>query len=80
MRQKNRLNNWISIRMGMVIVIFLGVSCGSMKSSTPPPAKDRLTDRQLGEVIAGLPDNSVYLALIAEVGIPVPAAIRDEGL
>lgn len=37
-------------------------------------------DRQLGEVIAGLPDNSVYLALIAEVGIPVPAAIRDEGL
>ena len=56
MRQKNRLNNWISIRMGMVIVIFLGVSCGSM------------------------PDNSVYLALIAEVGIPVPAAIRDEGL
>lgn len=44
MRQKNRLNNWISIRMGMVIVIFLGVSCGSMKSSTPPPAKDRLTE------------------------------------
>lgn len=35
-------------------------------------------DRQLGEVIAGLPDNSVYLALIAAVGIPVPAAIRDE--
>ena len=77
MRQKNRLNNWISIRMGMVIVIFLGVSCGSMKSSTPPPAKDRLTEI---EFIAGLPDNSVYLALIAEVGIPVPAAIRDEGL
>ena len=73
MRLKNRLNNWISIRMGMVIVIFLGVSCGSMRSSTPPPAKD-------GEVIAGLPDNSVYLALIAAVGIPVPAAIRDEGL
>ena len=47
MRQKNRLNNWISIRMGMVIVIFLGVSCGSMKSSTPPPAKDRLTERLL---------------------------------
>lgn len=44
MRLKNRLNNWISIRMGMVIVIFLGVSCGSMKSSTPPPAKDRLTE------------------------------------
>ena len=44
MRQKNRLNNWISIRMGMVIVIFLGVSCGSTKSSTPPPAKDRLTE------------------------------------
>ena len=44
MRQKNRLNNWISIRMGMVIVIFLGVSCGSMRSSTPPPAKDRLTE------------------------------------
>ena len=61
--------------MGMVIVIFLGVSCGSMKSSTPPPAKDRLT-----EIDSGLPDNSVYLALIAEVGIPVPAAIRDEGL
>ena len=34
MRLKNRLNNWISIRMGMVIVIFLGVSCGSMRSST----------------------------------------------
>ena len=80
MRQKNRLNNWISIRMGMVIVIFLGVSCGSMKSSTPPPAKDRLTEIDSLEVIAGLPDNSVYLALIAEVGIPVPAAIRDEGL
>ena len=30
--------------MGMVIVIFLGVSCGSMRSSTPPPAKDRLTE------------------------------------
>ena len=44
MRLKNRLNNWISIRMGMVIVIFLGVSCGSMRSSTPPPAKDRLTE------------------------------------
>ena len=78
MRQKNRLNNWISIRMGMVIVIFLGVSCGSMKSSTRQGSFNG--DRQLGEVIAGLPDNSVYLALIAEVGIPVPAAIRDEGL
>ena len=75
MRQKNRLNNWISIRMGMVIVIFLGVSCGSMKSSTPPPAKDRLTEIDSLERL--LPD---YLALIAEVGIPVPAAIRDEGL
>ena len=41
MRLKNRLNNWISIRMGMVIVIFLG---GSMRSSTHPPAKDRLTE------------------------------------
>ena len=80
MRLKNRLNNWISIRMGMVIVIFLGVSCGSMRSSTPPPAKDRLTEIDSLERFAGLPDNSVYLALIAAVGIPVPAAIRDEGL
>ena len=64
--------------MGMVIVIFLGVSCGSMKSSTPPPAKDRLTEIDSLERL--LPDNSVYLALIAAVGIPVPAAIRDEGL
>ena len=78
MRLKNRLNNWISIRMGMVIVIFLGVSCGSMRSSTPPPAKDRLTEIDSLERL--LPDNSVYLALIAAVGIPVPAAIRDEGL
>ena len=77
MRLKNRLNNWISIRMGMVIVIFLGVSCGSMRSSRQGSFNG---DRQLGEVIAGLPDNSVYLALIAAVGIPVPAAIRDEGL
>ena len=80
MRLKNRLNNWISIRMGMVIVIFLGVSCGSMRSFTSSRQGSFNGDRQLGEVIAGLPDNSVYLALIAAVGIPVPAAIRDEGL
>lgn len=66
MRLKNRLNNWISIRMGMVIVIFLGVSCGSMRSSTPPPAKDRLTEiDSLERLLPDCPDNSVYLALIA---------------
>lgn len=44
MRLMNRPNNRISIRIGIVIMIFLGVFCGSVKSSMPPPAKDRLME------------------------------------
>ena len=43
MRLMNLFNNRISIRIGVVIMISL-VFCGSMKSSTPPPGKDRLTE------------------------------------
>ena len=43
MRLMNLFDNGISIRIGVVIMISL-VFCGSMKSSTPPPGKDRLTE------------------------------------
>lgn len=54
MRLMNRFNDWISMRIGMILVISLGVFSVSVKSSTPPPAKDRLAEIDSLEML--LPD------------------------
>lgn len=80
MRLMNLFDNGISIRIGVVIMISL-VFCGSMKSSTPPPGKDRLTEiDSLERDITGLPDDSVYFTHIAAVGFALSARAQNERL
>ena len=74
MRLMNLFNNRISIRIGVVIMISL-VFCGSMKSSTPPPGKDRLT-----EIDSLEPDDRVYFTYIAAVGFALSARSQNERL
>ena len=77
MRLMNLFDNGISIRIGVVIMISL-VFCGSMKSSTPPPGKDRLTEIDSLEKV--LPDDSVYFTHIAAVGFALSARAQNERL
>lgn len=69
MRLMNLFNNRISIRIGVVIMISL-VFCGSMKSSTPPPGKDRLTEiDSLERVLPGCPTIASTLPILQRLAL-----------
>lgn len=69
MRLINLFNNRISIRIGVVIMISL-VFCGSMKSSTPPPGKDRLTEiDSLERVLPGCPTIASTLPILQRLAL-----------
>lgn len=69
MRLMNLFDNGISIRIGVVIMISL-VFCGSMKSSTPPPGKDRLTEiDSLERVLPGCPTIASTLPILQRLAL-----------
>lgn len=69
MRLMNLFNNRISIRIGVVIMISL-VFCGSMKSSTPPPGKDRLTEiDSMERVLPGCPTIASTLPILQRLAL-----------
>lgn len=69
MRLMNLFDNGISIRIGVVIMISL-VFCGSMKSSTPPPGKDRLTEiDSLEKVLPGCPTIASTLPILQRLAL-----------
>lgn len=69
MRLMNLFDNGISIRIGVVIMISL-VFCGSMKSSTPPPGKDRFTEiDSLERVLPGCPTIASTLPILQRLAL-----------
>lgn len=70
MRQMNRLYNRILTRIGMIVIISFCIFCGSVKSSAPPPAKDRLTEiDSLNKLLSDCPTVASTLPILQRLAL-----------